>query len=78
MSWRYSKANVFARLSVLGTMCCLGACQPMALTPTVAIDTRTAEQVCSVWKAVSYSSKDTSQTQLEVRANNAAREAYCR
>ncbi len=35
--------------------------------------------VCTVWKGISYSAKhDTAETVSEVRANNAARAAYCK
>jgi len=33
--------------------------------------------VCSVWKDVSWSKKDTDQTIKEVKVNNARREAWC-
>jgi hypothetical protein len=33
--------------------------------------------VCQVWKDVSWSSKDTTQTIIEVKINNARREGYC-
>jgi hypothetical protein len=33
--------------------------------------------VCRVWLPVTYSSRDTAETVLEARANNAARSAYC-
>jgi len=32
---------------------------------------------CSVWRDVSWSSKDTAQTITEVKINNARREGYC-
>ena len=55
------------------------ACQQIPTTRTVAIeaDTMIAEDICDVWLPVSYSSRDTDETQLEARANNAARDAYC-
>lgn len=76
--------NVWTRLLMLATMCCLVACQS---TPTIPIggtdlvaetEARLVKQTCDeAWKTISYSSKDTEQTQLEVRAGNAARSAYC-
>jgi hypothetical protein len=32
---------------------------------------------CTVWRDVSWSSKDTPQTITEVKVNNARREGYC-
>jgi hypothetical protein len=32
---------------------------------------------CSVWRDVSWSSKDTRQTIVEVKVNNARRQGYC-
>jgi len=32
---------------------------------------------CSVWQNVSWSSKDTRQTIVEVKVNNARRKGYC-
>ncbi len=32
---------------------------------------------CSVWRDISWSSKDTPQTITEVKVNNARREGYC-
>jgi hypothetical protein len=37
----------------------------------------TNKSVCQVWKDVSWSSKDTTQTIIEVKINNARREGYC-
>lgn len=42
--------------------------------------TGTAEtntSVCAVWRDVSWSSKDTTQTIIEVKQNNARREGWC-
>ena len=44
-----------------------------SLTGTV----ETNKSACQVWKDVSWSSKDTSQTIGEVKVNNARREGYC-
>lgn len=33
--------------------------------------------VCTVWRDVSWSSKDTTQTIVEVKQNNARREGWC-
>jgi hypothetical protein len=37
----------------------------------------TNRSVCQVWKDISWSSKDTTQTIIEVKINNARREGYC-
>ncbi len=37
----------------------------------------TNASVCSVWKPISWSSKDTDATIVEVKVNNARREAWC-
>jgi hypothetical protein len=37
----------------------------------------TNETVCDVWKDVSWSSKDTTGTIIEVKINNARREGWC-
>jgi hypothetical protein len=70
---------VFALPILLGTTLLLAACLSTPMTQTAATsDANITAGVCSVWKNVSYSSKDTDQTRLEVRANNAARTAYCK
>jgi hypothetical protein len=45
----------------------------VTLTGTKEINT----SVCQVWKDISWSSKDTTQTIIEVKINNARREGYC-
>jgi hypothetical protein len=35
-------------------------------------------EVCRVWKPRTYSSRDTQETQLEIRRNNSAQRAFCR
>lgn len=35
------------------------------------------EAVCAQWRGISWSSRDTPQTQDEVKANNARRKAWC-
>jgi hypothetical protein len=36
------------------------------------------EAACQVWKPISWSSKDTDQTIVEVKVNNARREGFCK
>ena len=68
---------VFALPMLLGTMLFLAACLSNPTTPTAATsDVKITAGVCTAWKPVSYSSKDTEQTRIEARANNAARKAY--
>lgn len=44
-----------------------------SLTGTV----ETNKSVCGVWRNVSWSSKDTPQTIVEVKVNNARRDGWC-
>jgi hypothetical protein len=34
-------------------------------------------EVCRVWKPRTYSSRDTQESQLEIRRNNVSRDAFC-
>ena len=43
--------------------------------PTLTVATN--ESVCTVWKDVSWSEKDTTGTIIEVKQNNARREGWC-
>lgn len=78
------KSSSFKMVGLLGLKllvmtCFLAGCQltPATQTAAIEIDRNVVESVCETWKTVTYSSRDTEQTQLEARANNAAREAYC-
>lgn len=77
-------ASALKTLSALGMTLCLAGCQsiptiPIAATETPAqVEARLAAKTCKAWPVVTYSSRDTEQTQLEVRGSNAAREAYCK
>ena len=79
MSSSSFKASALRTLLLLGMTSCLAGCLSLQTTPTAAIDAdkAIAAEVCSVWVPVTYSSRDTEQTRLEARANNAARDAYC-
>lgn len=77
MNWKSFTAGVFAKPLLLVMMLSLVGCQSIQTTRTAETEEKIAEDTCSVWKAVTYSSRDTPETQLEVRANNAARKAYC-
>lgn len=44
---------------------------------TVTGSAATNRTVCAVWQPVSWSAKDTDQTILEVKANNARRAGWC-
>lgn len=58
----------------------LGGCQTiLGRTLTEGTSAAVVTDVCRAWRPVTYSSRDTAQTQTEARANNAAREAFgCR
>ena len=75
-SFRASASTV---LLMLGMTFCLGGCQSLQMTRTAATeaDKSITDGVCEVWTSITYSSRDTDQTRLEVRANNAARGEYC-
>lgn len=77
MSLKLPKASAFVMLPLLGMTFCLAGCLPTLMTRTGEIDGKVTAGVCAAWLPVTYSSRDTEQTQLEVRANNAARKAYC-
>ena len=57
--------------------CWLAGCQSIPTIRTDATDTIVVD-VCRVWQPVTWSSRDIEQTQIEARANNAARAAYCK
>lgn len=77
MSSRSSIASALIVLSALATTCLLAGCSPTLSTQTAATEAGIAADVCRAWQPVTYSSRDTEQTQVEARANNAARAAYC-
>lgn len=80
MHFKPSRTSVSKLQVMLVMTLLLAGCQVIPTTQTAAIkaDKSIADNVCSVWKPVTYSSKDTQQTQLEVRANNAAQAGYCK
>jgi hypothetical protein len=63
--------------SLLGMMCLLAGRQSILPTNTAATEKSIAADTCRAWRPVTYSSRDTEQTKLQARANNAARDAYC-
>jgi hypothetical protein len=73
------KASVWTLPLLLGMMLCLAGCSLMSTTRTNAIkaDHAIVAGVCSVWLSISYLSTTDEQTKTEIRANNAARDAYC-
>ena len=77
MSLRSPKAIAFALLPALGMTFCLAGCSLTSTTPTGEIERKLTAGVCKAWLPVTYSSQDTPETQMEARANNAARKAYC-
>ena len=70
-------ANGLMRLLLLVSVTSLAGC--LSMKPIAIEETEAAivADVCRAWKPVTYSSRDTEQTQNEARANNAARDAYC-
>jgi len=63
-------------LSALATTFLLAGCLSTRKTPTIG-QTVTAG-VCDAWLAISFDSNtDTAETVTEIRANNAARAAFC-
>lgn len=78
MSWRSSTGSAFAMPIVLAMTLSLAGCLTTRATLIGGTEGRIVSDVCSVWKPVTYSSRDTEQTRLEARANNAARNAYCK
>lgn len=82
MNWKDFMASAWMLPLLLAMMCVLAACSPTLTTLTGGTDAPAAEasisaDVCRAWKPVTYSSRDTGQTQLEARANNAGRDSYC-
>lgn len=74
--------SALIRRLLLVTLFLLASCSPTLTTLTGGTSAAVTEQsiaadVCRAWKAVSYSSRDTPETQVEARANNASRDAYC-
>jgi len=62
---------------VLVTMCLLAGCQSIP-TQTAETEAAMVADLCDhAWRPVIYSSRDAEQTQIEARAANAARAAYC-
>ena len=64
-------------LLLLAMLFSLAGCLSSRTTLIAETEGRVVESVCSVWTAITYSSKDTERTRLEVRANNAARGEFC-
>lgn len=50
---------------------------PLMGCSSLMVTSATNGSVCSVWKDVSWSSKDTTGTIIEVKQNNARREGWC-
>lgn len=74
---------MWKRLLTLGMLLSLTACgtlssTPVSPTPTQGISTAYPKVACLVWKTITFDRlKDTTETILEVKAGNVAREAYC-
>ena len=70
------KAGGFVLPLLLGMMFLVVGCSQTLSTQIGEIDRSIAAGVCKAFPAITYSSRDTERTQLEVRAHNAARVAY--
>lgn len=70
--------SVWKKPLVLVMALLLAGCLPTTTTRIAATESKIVTGVCKVWVPVTYSSRDTLETQLEVRANNAARDTYCK
>ena len=57
---------------VMLSLSLLTGCVNVTTTPAI------NGSVCSVWRDVSWSRKDTDQTITEIKINNARRDGYCR
>lgn len=79
MGSRAYKASGWTAPMMLAMTFSMVGCTQTLMTPSAGIeaDKAAASAACEAWKPLTYSSKDTDQTQLEVRGNNAARGAYC-
>ena len=82
--------SAFVRPLLLVMTLSLGACSQTLMTPTSGIDSTTAKQAAEAavnalvedtcrdaWLPTTYSSRDTPETQLGNRANNASRDGWC-
>lgn len=65
-------ASVLIVLVTLAIASFLVGCSQTTTTRTAETEATIAADVCTVWQPVSYSSRDTDETRLDVRANNAA------
>jgi len=79
MNSRFFKVKGLSALTLLVMTFSMVGCTQTLTTHSAGIeaDKEAASAACKAWKPLTYSSKDTEQTQLEVRGNNAARGAYC-
>jgi len=94
MRWNSHISRMWTLPIALMMMSCLAACSQTNTTLTGVIDgalsggteqraddsiQRLRADTCRrAWKPTPYSSRDTTETQLSNRANNAARDEYCR
>lgn len=63
---------------LLGTPCLLAGCQLTSSTRIAVTEAAIIRDTClHAWRPTTYSSRDTPETQLGNRANNAARAKWC-
>jgi hypothetical protein len=73
------KPNALTLPLLLAMMLSTTACTLTTTTLTAETDAQITSAICTkAWRPVTYSSRDTEETQREARANNAARDAYCK
>lgn len=78
MRWKSLMTSASIVLLMLAMVSLLAGCETIQPTHTTVTESRIAAGVCRVWQPVTYSnSRDTAETILQVRANNAARDTYC-
>lgn len=66
--------NALVKLAPLLSVLAMTACQSATVT---AVSSQSIAVVCDVWTPTTYSSRDTAETQMEIVAANAARDAFC-
>lgn len=82
MSFKSNTRSAWTQPLLLATMFCLVGCGTLQgistrTSATEALEPNIADLCRRAWVPVTYSGKDTDQTQLEVKAINAARATYC-
>ena len=69
MSWRGKRMLPPVACALILTCC--------ATTDTGAIDAAALERICPAWPYVTWSARDTPETVIDAKVNNAAKGAFC-